>query len=133
MIDGLVTDLIEATSERLESLGLDSPEAVRENESGVVGFSESVENARLQLKDFLFERFYNHPSVLRATKRAESVVDNLFQTLSGKPELLPEGVRARFAVEGELRAIADYVAGMTDRFARAEHDRHRAAAVAVDS
>ncbi len=133
MIDGLVTDLIEATSERLESLGLDSPEAVRENESGVVGFSESVENARLQLKDFLFERFYNHPSVLRATKRAESVVDNLFQTLSGKPELLPEGVRARFAVEGELRAIADYVAGMTDRFARAEHDRHRVAAVAVDS
>jgi dGTPase len=57
------------------------------------------------------------------TKQAEHVLGDIFRAFRAEPARLPEHVRARFAEDGEARAIADYVAGMTDRFAFAEHQR----------
>ena len=121
MIDGLVTDLITTSCARIEAGGLDSPEAVRRHSERAIGLSAEVDRARRELKSFLFDRFYNHSTVLSRTRRAEAVVADLFGAFLENPVQLPEGVQERFPIEGEARAIADYVAGMTDRFALAEH------------
>jgi len=125
MIDGLVTDLVGASRRRIDADGLDSPLAVRESATRAVGLSAEVDGARRELKTFLFTHFYNHREVLDRTRRAEAVVADLFQTFSAEPERLPASVRARFGAEGAPRAVADYVAGMTDRFALAEHRKIR--------
>lgn len=123
MIDTLVTDLIAATRDRIVAEELDSPEAIRARTGKVVGFSPRVERARREIKSFLFERFYNHPKVALRTQEAEKVVKSLFDQFLAAPDHLPEGVRARFDETGRERAIADYVAGMTDRFAISEQTR----------
>jgi dGTPase len=121
LINGLVTDLIEETSARLERAGPVSLEAVRRTAEPLVAFSPAVGGAKLKLKRFLMENLYQHPRVLGTTRRAERVVGELFETFTETPSLLPSSVRVRFGDEGAPRAIADYVAGMTDRFAMAEH------------
>lgn len=121
LIDRLATDLIEATQTRIEAQGLSSPRAVRESQTAVVAFSQPVERAKSELLEFLSQNFYNHPRVVRMTRKAEGIVEDLFRVLCEDPGLLPAHVRQRFDLEGEVRAIADYVAGMTDRFAMAEH------------
>ena len=123
MIDGLVTDLIATSSARIAADSLDSPEAVRRNPRRMASLSEDVDRARRELKSFLFDRFYNHPAVLGRTQRAEEALAALFTALADDPGHLPAEVRGRFDAEGKGRAIADYVAGMTDRFALAEYRR----------
>ncbi|MGH0034699.1 MAG: deoxyguanosinetriphosphate triphosphohydrolase [Myxococcota bacterium] len=121
LINGLVTDLIEETSARLALHAPDSVEAVRRIEEPLVGFTPAVGGARLKLKRFLMDNLYQHPRVLGMTRKAERVVSELFTTFTETPSLLPPSVRDRFDDEGAPRAIADHVAGMTDRFAMAEH------------
>lgn len=123
MIDLLVTDLIQQTRIHIREAGVDCPADVRDLGRKIVGFSAEVERARKKLKGFLYERFYNHPSVLERTARAEQVVEELFDVFSRRPAEVPDNVRARFDETGQLRATADYVAGMTDRFAISEYRR----------
>ena len=123
MIDLLVTDLISRTRGLIEAEKIASPQEVRERAERLVGFSPAVEEARKEVKRFLFDRFYNHPQVLSRTEGAERVVAALFQLFAGSPERLPEAVQGRFEEAGKERAITDYVAGMTDRFAVSEHAR----------
>jgi dGTPase len=96
---------------------------VRAQESPLVAFSAARAPEVLALKRFLLERFYQHPQVLSRTRKAEQMVADLYRTYRADPTRLPESVRARARGEGQPRAIADYVAGMTDRFAAAEHGR----------
>lgn len=121
LINRLVTDLIEYTASRLAEADLDSADAVRRQPKKIVASSPGIDRARRGLKGFLFDHFYNHPRVLRTTRKAERIVTDLFRVLSEDPAVAPAAVRARFSLEGERRAIADYVAGMTDRFAVSEH------------
>ncbi|HVH04388.1 MAG TPA: deoxyguanosinetriphosphate triphosphohydrolase [Myxococcota bacterium] len=123
LIDGLVTSWIEATAERVAESGVASADAVRARKERLGGLPPEAERGRIELKDFLYRNLYHHPEVLRMTKQAESVLGDLFRAFRAEPLRLPEHVRARFAEDGEARAIADYVAGMTDRFALAEHQR----------
>ena len=123
LIDGLVTDWIDATAQRLERSGAESADSVRASPLRLGGFSEPVERGRRELKDFLYENLYHHPDVVRMTEEAEHVIGALFRAYRADPARLPDHVRARLAEDGEARAIADYVAGMTDRFARAEAQR----------
>jgi dGTPase len=88
-----------------------------------VAFSAARAPEVLALKRFLLERFYQHPQVLGRTRKAEQMVADLYRTYRGDSTQLPESVRERARGEGQPRAIADYVAGMTDRFAAAEHGR----------
>jgi dGTPase len=89
--------------------------------SQTVAFSPEIELGKRELKSFLSANFYRHPDVLRRVRKAEWIVADLFRTYRDDPNLLPADVRARFAREGEPRAVADYIAGMTDRFAMDEH------------
>jgi len=77
--------------------------------------------ARRELKRFLLQNLYQHPRVLRMTRKAEAVLADLYRVFRSQPALLPQAVRERTELETETRVIADYVAGMTDRFAMAEH------------
>ncbi len=121
LINRLVSDLIEATQARIEAGNMRSPEAVRDCESVTAGFSQPLEQSKRELLAFLSDNFYNHPRVARMTHEAEGIVEELFRLLCRDPALLPDQVRQRFDREGAARAVADYVAGMTDRFAMAEH------------
>jgi dGTPase len=129
LINGLVTDLIETAAGNLESSNVHCVNDVRQQSSPLVAFSSARAPEVLALKRFLLERFYQHPRVRRMTRKAEGVVADLYRTYRQDLELLPEAVYARARVlgeggpEGEARAVADYVAGMTDRFALAEHRR----------
>jgi dGTPase len=121
--DTLVSDLIVETSRRLD---LDPPGSLAELRSrpdSLVGFSPEIELAKRELKSFLSKNFYHHPRVLRRTRKAEWIVGDLFRTYLDDTTLLPKNVRARFGREGLPRAISDYIAGMTDRFAMDEHKR----------
>ncbi|MCG8590999.1 MAG: deoxyguanosinetriphosphate triphosphohydrolase [Proteobacteria bacterium] len=121
LINALVTDLVEHTARRLGTTELGSVEDVRRCRQRMLAFSPQMEPAKLALKRFLRENLYLHPTVLRTTQKAERIVKELVETYRQEPALLPSRVRDRFDAEGPARAIADYVAGMTDRFAVAEH------------
>jgi len=122
MLDALVTDWVEATAGRLAAAGASSPADVRAADR-LGGHSEEMGAARRDLKRFLFENLYDHPDVLRVSRDAERVVGELYGRYRADVDLLPAQVRVRFEEDGELRAIADYIAGMTDRFARAELEK----------
>jgi dGTPase len=118
-----VTDLAETTAARIERSGVDSLDAVRTWREPLVGFSDALGPRFLALKRFLSERLYHHPAVLEMNAPAEKVLGALFEAYTSDAGRLPESVRARFEVDGRERAIADYIAGMTDRFAHSEHRR----------
>jgi len=123
LINRLVTDLLQSTAPRLEATGVASVEAVRRTPERLVGFSPATEKMALELKAYLSREFYQHPRVLQASGRAERILGDLFAAHRSDPGLLPAHVRERIGADGELRAIADYIAGMTDRFAIEEHAR----------
>ena len=73
-----------------------------------------------QLKTFLLHHLYRHPQVMQTTDWAKQVVGELFAAYLAKPQEMPEGQAKR---DNRPRAVADYIAGMTDRFASREHAR----------
>jgi dGTPase len=123
LINRLVTDVIEGVAERVDRLALASVEEVRDCSERIVRFSPELDKQKRELKKFLYAELYHHPQVLAMNERAVAVLGDLFAAFRRDPARLPESVRARIARDGEARAIADYVAGMTDRFAMEEHAR----------
>jgi len=121
--DCLIGDLIRETGRRLDVDPPDSLADLRSRSDPMVGFSAEIASGKRELKGFLSQNFYHHPSVLRRTRKAEWIVGDLFRTYRDDPNLLPRHVHTRFAREGQMRAISDYIAGMTDRFAMDEHRR----------
>ncbi len=130
MIDHLVTDLIESSSARLHESGVASIQEVRTQRQFMIGFSEETARANQALKSFLREHLYRHYKVRRMTTKARRVVRELFDAFFAEPALMPDEHRAsgtrREAIQGpagRARAVADYIAGMTDRYAILEHRR----------
>jgi dGTPase len=119
LINRLVTDLVEETDRRVG--GMASIDSVRSSTAPLVGFSPEVERGALQLKRFLSTRLYQHHQVVRAVRKGERVLGELFAVYRDDPARLPPHVVTRFEVDGPARAVADYIAGMTDRFALDEH------------
>jgi dGTPase len=112
----LITDATEATHKKVERSGVQSAEAVRRHPERLAGLSPEGEKALRELKAFLMEKLYRHPRVLEERRKAEIVLTELFQAYARYPEILPKEVQARMEAEG-LRAVCDYLAGMTDRYA----------------
>ena len=123
LIDLLATDLIEASALRLEQHHPVSPEAAAALPEPAVDFSPEIAAEKRQLARFLLDRFYRHHRVLRMAAKAERILGDLWRAYAADPRQLPPHVLERAQGEPEERAIADYVAGMTDRFAMDEHDR----------
>ncbi len=123
LINQLVTDGIEEGARRLVASGCASADDVRAQPEPLVRASGPIAEQQAALKRFLYERLYHHPHVLASTEQAERTLGALYRAYRRDEALLPPQVTARFSEEGEARAIADYIAGMTDRFALAEHAR----------
>lgn len=121
MIDTLASDLVHASSERLRESGVKSADELRAQPTRLVGFSEAVGAAKQELADFLQNRMYRHPQVARMGAKAERILTDLWGAYTGDERLLPVRELERAAGEPVERAIGDYLAGMTDRFAMDEH------------
>jgi dGTPase len=130
MIGRVVEDLVATSRAQLDAAQPDSPDAVRHAGRRLIGFSPEVGAAHAELKRFLRERLYRHNRVIRMTTKAQRTVSDLFEAFMGEPRLLPEDharevarKEASHGQAGRARAVADYIAGMTDRFAILEHGR----------
>jgi dGTPase len=123
LINKLVTSVIDASARRILASGCESADAVRAQPSPLIGASDELAAEQAVLKRFLYERLYHHPRVIASMQQAESTLSALYRAYRRDAKRLPPQVTTRFAEEGEARAIADYIAGMTDRFAVAESER----------
>ncbi len=121
MINTLVVDLVEQTRANLAEHRPQNLEDVRLCPP-LAAFSPGVRAAQLELKRFLFQNLYRHYRVVRMSEKAKRLIRALFEAFMATPALLPPEFQAR--AEADLpRAVADYIAGMTDRFAIREHRR----------
>jgi dGTPase len=123
LINRIVTDVIEQSASRLETVGARSVDEIRASTAPLIRASDEIAQATRDLKRFLFENLYHHPRVLRMNRKAERILGDLYRIYRDDPRQLPRHVVRRFAEDGEARVIADYIAGMTDRFALAEHKK----------
>jgi dGTPase len=130
MIDEVVSDLIAETARKLGETRPASIDDVRAHRVPLVSLSPERAAEHLELNRFLRQRVYRHEHVLDMRVQAVLVLKGLFSAFMGDLALLPDEHRARaLALQaaagptGRARAVADYVAGMTDRFAYQEHDR----------
>jgi len=130
MINFQVTDLIEQTRNNLEAASPTSVDQVRNQPRPMVSFSEARSRENKDLKRFLHKNLYQHYRVLRMTNKAGKVISELFQAFMDDGRLMPsehaDKARSAAADGGEsarARIVADYVAGMTDRYAILEHRR----------
>ena len=127
MINRLVTDLIENTQRSLEERQPGSIDEVREQPHPIVGFSAGVYEQHLLLKRFLNENLYKHDKVRVMTDRAKERVRDLFNRYFEEPSAMaPDFSAPAKAASDEAaraRVVSDYIAGMTDRYAIAEHER----------
>ena len=124
IIGAMVADVLTETRRRITESDVDSPEAVRALDHAVVGLSDEIAEADRAVKAFLYENMYRHHRVNRMTSKARRVVSAMFELLFDEPELLPTAWRARAQEKdehGRARVIADYIAGMTDRYALELH------------
>jgi dGTPase len=126
LIDRMVGDLIGETRQRLAGRALRSADEVRALDAPIVGFSDEMRRNDRALKDFLFDRMYRHYRVNRMSSKAHRVVHDLFALYLAEPQCLPREWRDLAAGPDDprtARVAADYLAGMTDRFALDEHHR----------
>jgi dGTPase len=121
MINSLVVDLTRETRRRIADVNPASVDEVRAAPP-LVGFGDSMAAEHAELKQFLRDALYRHYRVLRMSAKARRIVSELFQAFVSDPRLLPPQDQAR-ARQDPARAVADYIAGMTDRYAIREHRR----------
>jgi dGTPase len=129
MLSAQVYDVIDASSAALARAQPGSADAARRC-APLVGFGDAMREASQQLKRFLMANLYRHAQVVEVTGRAKAVVQELFAAYQQAPAEMAGGfaerATRRFAavgMAGQARVVADYIAGMTDRFAAREHER----------
>ncbi len=130
MINHVVTDLVETSRRNIKEARVDSIEAVRGLEQTLIGLSDETAAEHIELKQFLRKSLYRHYRVMRMTAKAKVLLIRLFEAFMNDIRLMPDDHRdnasrleAQGGDAGRARAVADYVAGMTDRFAISEHAR----------
>ena len=126
MINTVVTDLIETTKKNIDAVSPESIDDVRQAGHRLVGFSDEIGEQHQMLKTFLQRHLYSHEQKLEMTRKVQIVLEELFVTFIGDVSTMPGefAAAAEKADEaGQARIVADYIAGMTDRYAFAEHER----------
>ena len=121
----MVSDVIDESRARLTEAAPGSVEALRAAGRPMVRFSEGLFAQLREIRAFLFSRMYRAPSVVEMRRRVTRVVEDLFPLYMARPELLPEEWQSDVAQAADetarARLVADYIAGMTDRFALQQH------------
>ena len=123
LIDSQVKDVVRTTEERLASAGIQSADDVRRQSCLLVQYSPERRRANLELRAYLYRNLYYNPEVHRPNARAVKMLEALFRFYLATPGKLGDQARKRCRKAGLHRAICDYLAGMTDRYAMAEYQR----------
>jgi dGTPase len=123
LITRMIEDVIVESGRRLAALGAGNVADVRGADAPVIAFSPAMAAADADIKAFLLPRMYRHERVMRVMRDAEAVVADLFQVYSQDPGKLPDEWRLGCDDASPWRRIADFIAGMTDRYALIEHAR----------
>ena len=126
VITRFVEDVVAEGDRRLAALSPGAAEDVRRAGDAVICFSKEMREADAAIKRFLYARMYRHPKVMKVRAEADDVLRDLFRRFKAEPALMPEEWQADLPGEDEprlARRVADYIAGMTDRYAILEHQR----------
>lgn len=123
MIGIEIDDVVSATDAMLKRYDLPTPEAIQVLPHNVVVHSENINALNRELKRFLFENMYRHYRVVRMAVKAEHFISRMFETFIEEPQQLPPTVQKAIDERGLQRAVTDYIAGMTDRYALQEWQR----------
>jgi dGTPase len=124
IIDRLATDMIQAIRDRIEEHRIRTLDDVRRCRVRLAGFTPAMAERNRSLKRVLLERLYNHYRVTRMAMKAQKIMTDLFQTYMEEPQQMPPHTHQRIeAGETKARVVADYIAGMTDRFALDEYKK----------
>lgn len=122
MINALIQDLITTSKQRILEQQPKSIDDVR-NAPALIAFSDQMQAEAVELKQFLREHLYRHYQVQRMTSKARRCITDLFNVFMNEPELLPPAYLIHNDKANQARKVADYIAGMTDRYAMREHRR----------
>jgi dGTPase len=118
-----INDVITATGAVLEKLDLPTSEAVQRLPHNVIAHSDTINAMNRELKGFLYNEMYRHYRVVRMAVKAERFISQLFETYVAEPAQMPPSAQQAAGERGLHRAVTDYIAGMTDRFALQEWER----------
>jgi dGTPase len=127
MINALIVDLIQSSEIQIRDAQVKTIDDVR-NATALITFSESMKREAALLKRFLHENLYQHYQVNRMTSKARRIISELFSAFMQEPMLLPPDYQVAMGgradkMPAQARKVADYIAGMTDRYAMREHRR----------
>jgi dGTPase len=127
MINALIVDVINASKTRIEEARVQTVDDVR-NAPALIAFSDEMSREAVTLKQFLRASLYHHYQVNRMTSKARRIITELFDAFMQEPRLLAPDYQAETRdaanrVQTQARKVADYIAGMTDRYAMREHRR----------
>ncbi|MCH8839719.1 MAG: dNTP triphosphohydrolase [Planctomycetes bacterium] len=128
LIETLVSDLVDATSSRLQRAGVESPAAAADWSERLAAPSAEFAQQKGELEAFLFDHVYRHATVLAERRVAGEALREMFDRYSRDPAELPEKFRQRVQTDGPDRASCDFLAGMTDRYALETHRGRRSPA-----
>ncbi len=130
MIGLMVEDVLAESRKRLSEVNPQSPEDVRMAGRAIVAFSDDMRRKVDKLREFLFARMYRHYTIIRIYGKVEKIITDLFTAFTKNYETLPDNWQRRVEEGGGVtddriraRIVADYIAGMTDRYAIREHER----------
>ncbi len=123
LMDSLLGSLVEHAEDQIRALGITSVEAVRANPAPFLAVAPSMRQAKEALEAWLMANLYRHHQVNRVFHTARMVLGDLFRFFTSHPDSLPPEHAQRADGAGLHRAVSDYIAGMTDRFAMDEHRR----------
>lgn len=118
-----VNDLIRSTDQRLRESGVRSVDELQRLPYNVVSFTDDMRRRNRELKDFLFANLYRHYRVMRMAVKAEQIISALFEAYCSEPMILPKHIQELIPERTVERTVADYIAGMTDRYAIEEHTK----------
>ena len=126
LINNMVTDILTETRKRLADFKPAHPQDIRGGKKATVSFSDAMQKDITELKEFLLEHMYRHYRVNRMSSKGKRVVTDLFNLYIEEPSLLPTewaGQTDGPKTKQSARVVADFIAGMTDRFALREHNK----------
>lgn len=123
IIGCMVDDLVTQSQKNIDEASPKSVDEVRALSEPLVSFSEDMLQQVRGLKSYLMDNLYRHYKVLRVTNKSAKLIKDLFDVFYAHPELLPPAYQKKVKEQGAPRVIADYIAGMTDRYAQLEYSR----------
>ncbi len=123
VIDRMILSLIAESGRRIQEAGVGSADEARDASRRLIAFEESVRPSVGKLEKFLHRKFYRHYRVQRMRERSKRIIRELFTMYVRSPALLTPWYREWAETEGVERAVCDYVAGMTDRYAQEEFNK----------